>query len=525
MKAMQIGRLERYGIVGRAHLWIVTFAALSTLVLSSPARSQTWTAMAAGKAPTFNVGVALQLTDGRILMQENQTSNWYTLTPDKFSVYHNGTFTKVASFPASMNYAPLYFASAVLPDGRVIVEGGEDNKGVQDWTTKGAIYDPVKNTWTPVNPPKGWTNVGDAQSVVLSNGTFMLANYKNGESALLNAKTLTWIVAAGLGKNDDNDEEGWTLLPDGNVLTVDTYVGFPSTYAGRNSEIYNPTSEIWGSAGDTQVRLWDSRIGCPTQTGGSAHETGPEVLVPTDDAEDMQVVAFGANTCTGQAGHVSMYAVPFGIWVPGPNIPNGDDMADAPAALLLNGNILIETNKGYGQTPATFYEFVSGGLGYTKVPSPPGYSGNSEGGRMLVTPEGTVLLTHVGTKNIWFYKGISSSYPASWRPTICSACYPSTVTIGDTYKISGTQFNGLSQGAAFGDDAQSATNYPLVRIKNKASGEVFYARTHNFSSGVDTGTKTVSTEFDVLPGTQTGPSTLVVVVNGIPSEPVDITVK
>lgn len=104
-------------------------------------------------------------------------------------------------------------------------------------------------------------------------------------------------------------------------------------------------------------------------------------------------------------------------------------------------------------------------------------------------------------------------------------CYPTTVKIGSTYTISGTQFNGLSQGAAFGDDAQSATNYPLVRITHIQTGHVSYARTHDFSIGVATGNKTVSTEFDVLGGTETGPSKLEVVANGIPSLPVDVNVE
>ena len=69
---------------------------------------------------------------------------------------------------------------------------------------------------------------------------------------------------------------------------------------------------------------------------------------------------------------------------------------------------------------------------------------------------------------------------------------------GSTYTISGTQFNGLTQGAAYGDDWQSATNYPLVRITNTATGHVFYARTHDHSSmGVATGSTPVHTHFDV----------------------------
>ena len=97
---------------------------------------------------------------------------------------------------------------------------------------------------------------------------------------------------------------------------------------------------------------------------------------------------------------------------------------------------------------------------------------------------------------------------------------------GSTYKITGTQFNGLSQAAAFGDEYQTATNYPLVRITNNGTGHVFYAKTHDHSTmGVATGTKPVFTNFDVPAGMETGASTLVVVTNGIPSLPVSITVN
>jgi hypothetical protein len=59
---------------------------------------------------------------------------------------------------------------------------------------------------------------------------------------------------------------------------------------------------------------------------------------------------------------------------------------------------------------------------------------------------------------------------------------PRRIGAGNSYQISGFRFNGVSQAAAYGDDVQAATNYPLVRIRNLASGHVFYARTHDHSS-------------------------------------------
>ena len=70
-----------------------------------------------------------------------------------------------------------------------------------------------------------------------------------------------------------------------------------------------------------------------------------------------------------------------------------------------------------------------------------------------------------------------------------------------------------------------STNYPLVRITNTKSGDVTYAYAHHPSSmGVATGTRIVSTYFDVPAGIEKGPSTLQVVANGIPSAPVPVNV-
>jgi hypothetical protein len=108
-------------------------------------------------------------------------------------------------------------------------------------------------------------------------------------------------------------------------------------------------------------------------------------------------------------------------------------------------------------------------------------------------------------------------------PTISQ--YTKSITAGSTYKITGTQFNGFGQAMSFGDEFQNATNYPLVRITNNASGDVFYARTHDHSTmGVATGSKTVWTYFDVPSNIESGASSLVVVANGIASKPVTVTV-
>ena len=96
--------------------------------------------------PCFPAGVTMLLTDGTVIVHEEQDGgeqNWYKLTPDIFGSYVNGTWSQLSSIPAALNYAPLYFGSQVIADGRVTVIGGELNFDTYVWTNQGAIYDPV----------------------------------------------------------------------------------------------------------------------------------------------------------------------------------------------------------------------------------------------------------------------------------------------------------------------------------------------------------------------------------------------
>jgi hypothetical protein len=357
--------------------------------------------------------------------------------------------------------------------------------------------------------------IGDAQSVVLPNGTYMQANCCTEQAALLNARTLTW-TPTGKGKFDPNDEEGWTLLPNGQVLVVDAYAPispFPYEPTGTNSELYNPATGWWHSAGSTIVQLWDSAARC----GGLAvatFELGPAVLRP-----DGTVFYTGANSCG--AGHTAIYDSYRGTWTPGPDFPNGLDIADGPASLLPNGNVLLDTSPGFGSTPTYFFEWD--GRRLNPVPGPPNApEDTSFYGNMLVLPTGQILFTDF-SNDVEIYTS-SGTYSRAWAPSVQSA--PRKVSPGGSYLISGTLFNGVSQGAAYGDDVQAATNYPLVRITNRATGHVFYSRTHDPTSmAVAFWGGLVSTRFDVPADQERGLSGLVVVANGIPSEPVAVNVQ
>lgn len=438
--------------------------------------------------------LTFQLTDGTVMAQGGADSDWWKLTPDNTGSYINGTWTKLASLPAG--YVPDAFASAVLADGRLIIEGGEYNNGNFALTNQGAIYDPAANTWTTVSPPANWGYIGDSPALVLPNGEFLVGNKLTKQMAALDPVTLKWRPVHSAGKSDFNAEEGWTLLPNGTILTSDVK-------HAPNSEIYTPSAGAWTSAGSTIVDLHSpSPFGCINYgpNGSLCYyppgEIGPAILRP-----DGTVFVTGSYTSGGSgAGHTALYS-PTAGWSVGPDFPNGDNAGDSFAALLPNGNVLVEGG-------VASYEFD--GTKLTTVPSTPG--------SLMLLPTGQVL---VGGAEVYTSSG---TYSPAWAPAITAV--PSALTRGSTYKISGTQFNGLSQAAAFGDEYQTATNYPLVRITNNGTGHVFYAKTHNHSTmAVATGAKVVFTNFDVPAGMETGASSLVVVANGIPSPPVSVTVN
>lgn len=126
----------------------------------------------------------------------------FKLTPDQDGSYVNGTWSELATMP----FVSFAAAQAMLADGRVIYEGGEysdfDFKFLL--TNQGAIYDPVADKWTSVSPPSFFVDlypprasfaphpIGDSASVILADGTFMLADKMSRQAALLDLKTMTW---------------------------------------------------------------------------------------------------------------------------------------------------------------------------------------------------------------------------------------------------------------------------------------------------------------------------------------------
>jgi len=275
-----------------------------------------------------------------------------------------------------------------------------------------------------------------------------------------------------------------------------------------SSERFIPSLNQWVNDANVPVALYDG-----------ISELGAALLLP-----DGRAFFLGGN------GNTALYTpsgnnTP-GVWAAGPVIPAGLGCSDAAAAMMeLNGRILCAVGAtGVFAPPTSFYEydyldFTAGPNGsFTQVGSPTGgFTDNVNPYQtiMLVLPDASILYSDF-TTNLYTY--LPTGFPRiTSRPAISAIS-----AIGNgSYHLTGTGLNGLSEGAAYGDDAQMDSNYPLVRVTD-GSGNVSYLPTYNWSStSVRTGSKLVSTEFFAFQSLTPGaPYSLVAVANGISSDPV-----
>jgi len=482
--------------------------ALLPLVLVTTLFGGTWTQL--NNPAPGNVALMLLLPDGTV-MAAKQPSNgygkaWFKLTPDIHGSYVNGTWTTLSSMQCSR----LWYSSDVLRDGRVFVAGGEYGTG----TTNAEVYDPLSNTWTEIPVPAGLitttnndgsNNAGfeDSISKILPNGNVLIAPVypaTNGYTVIFNPTSNTFSNGPKLFRGRWQDEASWVKLPDDSILTIDPY--------GTNSERYIPSLNQWVNDANVPVQIYDS----------INDEIGAAFLLPNGNAFFL-----------GGTGHTVIYTpsgnTNAGSWAQGPDIPSGLVTADAPAAMMNNGHILCAVSPDYNSLTTYFYsyEYEVGATGqFVQENSPTGGLTDNVGsyeGLMLDLPDGTVLYSHENT-DLYVYKP-SNPILTAGKPTINSI----TPNADGSYHLTGTLLNGISEGAAYGDDAQMNSNYPLVRLTNSV-GNVYYERTYNWSStSVMTGNEVTATEFtnsaDLPPGTYS----LVVVANGFASDPVNFAIQ
>lgn len=464
----------------------------------------TWT-MLRDTAPDINTGVMLLLSDGSVICKAADDFGygyiWNKLTPDSTGSYVNGTWSTIAP----MQDDRLYFSSQVLRSGKVYVAGGEYGSGVN----KAELYDPVADVWSAIPVLDLGDSMADANSQLLPDGR-VLQNIVNSNQTDYGTKNLIYDPVSnsfsyGPSCLGDADESAWVTLPDNSILFVDIY--------SQRTDRYHPALGRWKRDAPAPVMLYDSYI----------YETGPSVQLP-----DGTVLFLGANSNT--AIYIPSGDTTYGAWIRGPQIPGGNGIADGPAASMADGRVLCAASPVPNGTdpdsifhsPTYFYEFDYLIDSFTQVAAPaggpfvqttpPSLPVSAYSCQMLNLPDGSILFSTLYYDQYYVY---TPGHP----PVEAGKPFVSSISPrGCEFMATGLLFNGISQGAAYGDDWQMSTNYPIIRLQS--GNRVYYVRTHDWNhTGVQlTGNDT--TYFAIPAVVPPGDYSLYLSANGISSDPV-----
>ncbi len=478
------------------------------LLVASQAGAQTWTRLARN-APG-NVELMQVMPDGTIMCAQNGGAigkSWYKLTPDIHGSYQNGTWTQLAD----AHDTRLYYSSQLLPDGRLFIAGGEYGTG----GAKAEVYDPATNTWTQLTIPTTVLDpsqpspviganqiISDAVSEILADRSVLIGPVGPAAYAgtiKYNPTSNQWTTGPNIVHGGTTNESAWVKLPDQSILTVDPF--------SQTTERYMPATNTWITDRSVPVALYDL----------NDSEIGPGCLLPNG-----KVIFIGAT------GHTAVYTpsggTGLGNWIIGPDVPGNHAMPDASAAMQPNGKLLcvvsnIPAFPGDFPVPSYFVEYDYVSNSFASVGAPNGLSDpiSSFQGTLAVLPEGKLLYSHMGP-DLYVYTPSSAALPAM-KPTVVSV----TPNADGSFHLTGRNLNGLSEGSWFGDDLQNNSNFPLVRLVNTATNNVYYARTYNWTStGVMTGNLLVGADYRVPATLPSGNYNKFVVVNGVASDPFSV---
>ena len=457
--------------------------------------------------PRGGSGLMLLMTDGSVIVQTTGVSKtWTKLTPDSTGNYQNGTWTPIAS----MQLERLWYSSTVLPDGRVLVVGGQNTgvSGTRTDTNRGEIYNPATNAWTPMTPFPQATQ-GSGVSVLLPSGLWLVGSNSGGETYLYNPATDKWSQTGSRLNNEKHDQTTWILLKDGSVLSYNP--ASPDAAAG-NAQRYFPATGKWVATNPVPVPLTSDALNREVGTG-TVLPNGKVLLIGANKRVVLYDPATNNWTVSNSSGDAPLGDFPT---IATDGLPKEIAIQDQPGVMLPDGKYLFMAGSADGAEPSYFFEYDYVTDSITMVPGgiPDLPTTTAWKGRMLQLPNGQILANMGGTIYIASPSGTQLS---SFAPAVVRI--DQATTTGLTYKLIGTQMNGFSQGATYGHSASMDTNFPIVRVRDPSSGLVKYAKAYSWTPGLSASSAVeTSLYFDLPTGfTQEGIYDLNVIVNGIAS--------
>jgi len=437
-----------------------------SLTVVAPATG-TWTTMT-NAMPNKDTGQAVLLApNGQLLVHgfAGSDADWYLVTPASTGSYVDGTWTQTGS----MNVGREGAGTDVLPNGEVFAVGGANPGNLLNSTE---IYNMASGTWTlEASDPQQFDS--GIPTELLPDGNILVGDPRSNGTEIYDPANNTWSAGGSQVHNDETSGDVWVKLPNGDILSYDT--AYSIALNTFSAEIYNPTTNTW-----TDASTSSNGSTLPLLSNG-ANAAGPAVLLPD-----------GQALFLGGAGITMFFNPSNDTWTQGPTMPsvteNGTltQLAETqgPVAVLPDGDVVMQLQAAFGtanqnDTQQFIYDLNPTAGVFTNITPPSTIVASTSLNllnTMLILPTGQLLLVdQSGTPAIYTPNG--SPQPA-WQPTITNF----VKNTNGSYTLTGTQLNGLDEGAAYGEDInEMAENYPLVQVTDLKTGTISYATTSDWS--------------------------------------------
>ena len=455
--------------------------------------------------PAASLGVArffptaTLLPDGKVLIAGGEPGTGPTTTAELFDPA-SGTFSLLSN---TMNVPRYRHTATLLTNGKVLIVGGQMTS-IAGGTDAAELFDPASGTFTllpPMTSPR-WTHTATflPNGKVLITGGLISSDYIVTNTAELFDPVSNTFTAVG-SMSVRRDLHAATLLANGKVLIAG---GFNPNSGGLDTaEIFDPASNTFTLLPNlmTTKRHSHSSTLLPDGqvfiAGGSGSEppTSPVITgsVITNTAELFDPVT---GTFTPLSNTMNSYR----YWQTATLLPSGKVLLAAGSTIDYAGAEYTMTAELFDPSAKTFtllplMNSVRFGHTATLLPS----------GQVLIAA-GTTGSVATNTTEIF---DADVGFSAARRPVILTA--PDLLIQPASLVLTGIGFRGDSE-ASGGSFSSSATNYPLLQLQRIDNEQIFFPLSNSATNWSDT---TFSSEF--LGNIPIGQYRVTIFTNAIPS--------